>query len=259
MKKIALAVAVLAAGLLAAWWLSSPRVRIAGEPAPLPRAEADAEFVLPAAFAAASAVAREQGWRGLVVHRHGHRVFEYFRGGRDGSQEVAGGQLAAALLSLALVEPAAVQSGASESAQLVSERIWVPLRAHDAWFSGRGAAPRVMAELDDWMRLGDLILGQGTYHGERIATPDSVRQLLASHQAQPWVGDEPLTARDALWFDLEPGIRLWLAPRRGLAVLAWTKGEAARDTQIPNIISRGLNDQGPAISGGLEDMVPGHQ
>jgi hypothetical protein len=74
----------------------------------------------------------------------------------------------------------------------------------------------------------------------------------------PWQGEEPLLARDGLWFDLQPGVRLWLAPRRALAVLVWADAGEARDTLIPNIVLRGLNDQAPAIGGDVSDLVPGH-
>jgi hypothetical protein len=120
------------------------------------------------------------------------------------------------------------------------------------------------------MRLGDLLLGAGTYEGERIASPDWIRQLLArdadghAHPAWlaaqlPWSGDEPPVERDVFWFDLGGDVRIWLAPRRGLQVLVWSRGGGARDTLIPNIILRGLNDQAPPIGGGdLQDLVPGH-
>lgn len=252
---VALAVAVAGAGLL--WFSQPPRQRIAGAPAALARATADAESVAPAALLAAQDAAAQQRWRALIVHRHGHRIFEHFTAG-DGRQQLDGGELGAALLHLARVQADPALRGDAASAALISERIWVPLGANDAWLLGQGEEPRLQARLDDWMRLGDLLLGQGAYRGERIVAVDAVRQLLAARSPAPWQGDEPLLARDAVWFDLQPGLRLWLAPRRGLAVLAWA-GEASRDTRIPNIILRGLNDQAPAIGdGGLDDIVPGH-
>ena len=114
------------------------------------------------------------------------------------------------------------------------------------------------AELDDWMRAGDLLLGQGAYRGERIVAADATRQLLAAHAPAPSLGDEPLLARDGTAFDLAPDVRLWLAPRRGLAILVWGTPEQARDTLLPNLILRGLNDVAPAIGGDISDIVPGH-
>jgi hypothetical protein len=263
MKKpwlIAVVVAlVLVLGAAGALWLSRPHwQRIAGEPAALARSAPEAESVAPAALEAARLEAVQQRWQGLVVHRHGHRVFEYFAAGRDGEEQVDGGVLGGALLRLSLTAGDADPHDATATAALVSERVWLPLHAADAALAYVGQVPQLRARLDDWMRVGDLLLGQGTYHGERIVAVDAVRQLAMALLPAPWQGDEPLLARDALWFDLEPGLRLWLAPRRGLAVLAWA-GEASRDTRIPNIILRGLNDQAPTIGdGGLEDIVPGH-
>jgi hypothetical protein len=168
-----------------------------------------------------------------------------------------------------------LQDADGDVAHTLSQRVWLPLRAADAWLWGRDdGALRVdccvVAHLGDWMRLGDLLLGAGTYEGERIASPDWIRRLLArdadghAHPAWlatqlPWTGDEPPVERDVYWFDLGPELRMWLAPRRGLQILVWSADGRARDTLIPNIILRGLNDQAPAIGGGsLQDLVPGH-
>jgi hypothetical protein len=127
----------------------------------------------------------------------------------------------------------------------------------------------VVARLDDWMRVADLFLQQGSYQGQRIVSPDWIRQLLAADAKgqrpvwldaqQPWTGDEPPAAREVYWFDLGADLRLWLVPRRSLAILYWADERKVRDTLVPNIILRGLQDQLPA--GGtteLNDLVPGH-
>ncbi len=171
--------------------------------------------------------------------------------------------------------PLLLQDADGDVANTLSQRVWMPLHADDAWLWGRDdSALRVdccmVAQVTDWLRLGDLLLGQGTYQGERIVSPDWIRQLLAvdaegrAHPVwlgvqQPWTGDEPPLARDTYWFDLAPDIRLWLVPRRGIVMLAWGQGDKARDTLIPNIILRGLTDQAPAVTGGgLNELVPGH-
>jgi hypothetical protein len=146
------------------------------------------------------------------------------------------------------------------AANLVSERIWLPLRAGDAQLSLVARAGRrccIEARLDDWLRAGDLLLGGGAYLGERFLSADAVRALLAGRELQ-WQGDEPLLAQDGLAFDLSREQRLWLAPRRQLAILVWADADVARDTLLPNIILRGLNDAAPAIGGGISDIVPGH-
>jgi hypothetical protein len=254
---------VLAAAVALAVWLlpRDPAVRIAGTEGALARAAPESEFILPAALEAAREEAARRGVRALIVHRRGHRVFEYFPAGVAGTDLVDGGELATAVLQLTQREAddAGLQD-ATALATLVSERLWLPLRAGEAWLSGAPGAPRhccIEARLDDWMRVGDLLLGTGSYLGERFVPADAVRALLAGRQP-PWRGDEPLLARDGTAFDLSPRIRLWLAPRRQLAVLVWADAEVARDTLLPNVILRGLNDAAPAIDAGIGDIVPGH-
>jgi hypothetical protein len=298
--------------------LTLPRIRLAGESAGLPRATPEAESLLPAALEQAREEAAKQQLHALVVHRHGHRVFEYFAAGHDSDSEVAGGELAALPYALALgvladngrvsfdaavqalrdamppsrgwrspwsraararfalrpAPPLLLQDADGDVAHTLAQRVWLPLHAGPASLWGRDdRALRVdccmAARLDDWMRLGDLLLGQGRYAGERIVSPDWIHRLLpgdAGGHAQPvwltqqssWQGDEPPVARDAYWFDLGTDLRLWLVPRRGLAVLVWAD-RRARDTLIPNIILRGLNDQAPPVEGsGLNELVPGH-
>jgi hypothetical protein len=247
----------------AVFWLRRsdlPSVPIAGEPAALARAEAQSEFILPEALEAAREQAARLGVRALIVHRRGHRVFEHFADG-DGNVLIDGRELAGAVLELALHEPGqAAALDAPAAAELVSQRLWLPLHAGEAWLSARkDEGPRrccIRARLDDWMRVGDLLLGQGAYHGERIVAADAARQVLAVHPAAG-EGDEPFLARDPAAFDLADGARLWLAPRRNIAILVWADDDTAHDTLLPNIILRGLNDVSPAI-GGIEDLVPGH-
>lgn len=260
---------ILVAGLLAVvvlllWWApwTQVRVRIAGEEAALARATAESEFVLPAALDAARDQAESMGLRAFIVHRRGHRVFEYFGHGAAGYSEVDGGELASALLKLALHQPGDEAADAAQAAALISGRIWLPLRAADAWLLDEAsAAPRsccIRARLDDWLRMVDLVNGQGVYLGERVVPADAVRALLAGLPPGRMGGDEPLLARDGITFDLQPGLRIWLAPRRQLTMLVWADDAIAQDTLLPNLILRGLDDASPAISGDISDLVPGH-
>jgi hypothetical protein len=136
----------------------------------------------------------------------------------------------------------------------------------------------MVARLGDWMRLSDLLLGQGTREGERIVSPQWVRILMSSAEpgAAPrlkWLaapaafgGDELPAARDTVAIDLSPQLRLWLVPSRQLAVLHWAADAAtARDTAIPNLLIRGIVDAHPAAihdgqSGGVAigELVPQH-
>jgi hypothetical protein len=306
-------------GAEAAAALVAPRLALPGNATALPRASAEAEFIAPEALQLAADAARQQGAQALLVHRHGHRVFEYFAAGRSGASEVAGGELSPALFALAAgalvdtrrVAPdaalAAIRDAArpgeswrnpwsaaagrrfklaappslllqdmdGDLATTIARRVWQPLGAGNAWLWGTGDSLLrldccAVARLEDWARLGDLLLMQGNYHGERIVSPEWVRQLLAADtqgqrhpvwlgKQQPWTGDEPPATREIYWFDLGNDLRLWLAPRRGLAVLNWAGDGNPRDTLIPNIILRGLLDQAPALGGAeLNDMVPGH-
>lgn len=184
----------------------------------------------------------------------------------------------AARQRFSLGEPPAMllQDADGSIAQTLSNRVWQPLRAGDAWLWGvDDAALRVdccmVARLADWMRVGDVLLGQGSLHGERIVSPDWIRRILIAgtdERREPvwlgaqrtWTGDEPPAARDTIWFDLGSDLRLWLVPRRGLAVMVWADEADAPDTTLPNIIVRGLLDQAPPVSGAgrLDELVPGH-
>jgi hypothetical protein len=314
------AAAMMSGGVEASVHLVQPRLRLPGGSTELPRATAEAELIEVGALNSAADMARQQGAKALLVHRHGHRVFEYFGNGRSGHEAIEGGELSAALLALSLgplvdarrVEPALAVTAIREAAMIedswsnpwsaaarrrfnlsappalllqdldgsitntISTRVWLPLGAADAALWGADDAMLrldccVVARLEDWMRVADVLLQQGTYQGQRIVSPDWIRQLLvADVQGQlhpvwldrqlPWTGDEPPAAREIYWFDLGSDLRLWLAPRRSLAILYWADKDNARDTLVPYIILRGLQDQLP--TGGtaeLDDLVPGHQ
>jgi len=170
-----------------------------------------------------------------------------------------------------------LRDGDGSAAQTISQRVWQPLHARDAALWGEGDQAlrvdyRMVATLDDWVRVGDVLLQQGTFEGERLASPDWIRALLAAdldtmrhpvwlEQQQPWSGAEPPASRDTFWFDLGAGVRLWLVPKRGLSVLMWSASRAgARDTEMPNLFIRALTDQAPTIgdSTDINQIVPGH-
>jgi hypothetical protein len=314
------ATAMLGGGAETAAGLVAPRLRLPGIAVELPRATAESELIAADALQQAADAARQQGAQALLVHRHGHSVYEYFAAGRSGETQVEGGELSPALLSLSLgalvdarrLEPAAAITAIRDAtrpdegwrnpwsaaakrrftlaappavmlqdldgsiANTISARLWLPLGAADAALWGADDSRLrldccVVARLADWMRVADLFLQQGNYQGQRIVSPDWIRQLLVADSAgqrhpvwlgaqRPWTGDEPPAAREVYWFDLGTDMRLWLVPRRGLAVLYWAGSDDARDTLVPNTILRGLLDQAPAVNGATElnDLVPGH-
>lgn len=170
-----------------------------------------------------------------------------------------------------------LRDGDGSAAQVISQRVWKPLQAHNAALWGQGDEAlrvdvRMIAQLDDWMRVGDVLLQQGSFAGERIASPDWIRALLNADlngvrrpvwlaQQNGWLGDEPPAAREVIWFDLGAGVRLWLVPRRGLSVLVWAaSADGARDTELLNLFIRALADQAPTIGAGssIDQIVPGH-
>jgi len=158
-----------------------------------------------------------------------------------------------------------LRDGDGSAVQTISRRVWQPLHAQDAALWGEGDQAlrvdyRMVAKLDDWVRVGDVLLQQGMFDGERIASPDWIRALLAAdldtvrhpvwlEQQQPWSGAEPPASRDTFWFDL------------GLSVLVWSASKGgARDTEMPNLFIRALTDQAPTVgnSTDINQIVPGH-
>jgi hypothetical protein len=299
-----------------------PRWRIEGAGSAVPRATADAEFIATQALDAATTYAKAHHSKALIVQRHGHRVHQFFADDVSDATQVVGGELAPALMALAmspdverrkltinealqlLRNATAISQHAAprnpwsvaarnyfsltpapkflsedadgDLAQLLSQRVWMPLQAADAWAWGKSNdAVRldccVVAQLEDWVRVGELLADQGSYLGTRIIAADWMRSLLAAdasgrwHPAwlsaqRDWVGAEPPAAREVQWFDLGANVRLWLVPRRKLAVLHWSAGPAAQDTELLNLVLRGLTDQLPnsADSTTLDSLVPGH-
>jgi uncharacterized protein YjeT (DUF2065 family) len=118
------ATAMLGGSAEAAANLAQPRLRLPGAATELPRATPEAELIDVDALKQAADTARQQGAMALLVHRHGHRVFNYFGQGRSGDMDVAGGELSAALLALSLgslvdarrVDPSAAVSAIKEAA-----------------------------------------------------------------------------------------------------------------------------------------------
>jgi hypothetical protein len=156
-------------------------------------------------------------------------------------------------------------------ANTLSLRVWQPLGAGDAYLWGMDdSALRldccVAARLDDWMRVGDLLLRQGEYEGTRIVSPDWIRHVLASDaggvnhpvwvtEPASWTGEVP-AAREAFWFDLGD-VRLWLLPRRGVDLLAAAGNDRAL-TDVPNIVIGIVEQAAGRPPTNIGDIVPGH-
>jgi hypothetical protein len=315
------------AGMSAA--LIQPRIRIAGVgDVAVPRSTLVEEGIDEAAVAAAIAQAKARGARAFLVHRHGHRVVEFFAANMA-RPEITGGELAPALLAfatgalvadgkleqsegLAALTAAIAATRATSTTSLpkvsewrnpwsveareelspvppppymaqrtqditgfISSRVWQPLRAADAYLWGNGVeGPRldccVVARVDDWMRVGDVILQDGVLAGERVVASQWMQKLFVvdpmGHAHALWTaplkttGDEPPATREALGFDLGPDARLWLLPQRQMAIFYWAAAGSgdATNTEIPNMVIRAIVEQSPARAAELRDLVPAH-
>src|SRR5262249_3804112 len=97
-----------------------------------------------------------------------------------------------------------------------------------------GAAPDdgcLLARQGDWIRVAELLLGDGNYRGYEIIRPGWVKAMrlpaLANHDygsylrlsAQAAGGRQAYVAPDTYAVDNEGGNRLWLIPSLGIAVL----------------------------------------
>jgi CubicO group peptidase (beta-lactamase class C family) len=180
------------------------------------------------------------------------------------------------LLSLAL------ERGTGERyASYLAEALWRRIGASDAWLyldRPAGAAHAdccMLARQGDWIRVAELLLGDGNYRGYEIIRPGWVRSMRvparADHDygaylrlsAQAAGASEPYAAPDTYAVDNDGGNRLWIVPSLHLAVLCTAVGPRGADfddARIPNLIVGGARDTGPpaARPGELSKIVPGH-
>jgi CubicO group peptidase (beta-lactamase class C family) len=165
-------------------------------------------------------------------------------------------------------------------AQYISEAIWGRIGAGDAsiWLQSDGA-PHVdtgfFARQGDWLRVGELLLGNGNYQGDEVFLPRWVPELLKPNEKRPDYGSylrlglhaapgmSPYASPDV--FVVEGGgNRMWLVPSLQLAILR-TGGALEPDWddgRIPNLIINGTRDfVPPATRPGAADLrllVPNH-
>jgi CubicO group peptidase (beta-lactamase class C family) len=171
-------------------------------------------------------------------------------------------------------------------AQYVSQELWQPIGAADAWLwlDGPGGAVHVdrgfIVHQGDWIRVAELLLQNGNYQGAEVVLPRWVPQLLEPAKsnpnygafvhlgAHPQAGVTPYASPDI--FVVEGGgNRLWLVPSLQIAILrtgtrlpASVAGAAAwDDARIPNLIIRGARDFVPPAArpgADLSTIVPHH-
>ncbi len=166
-------------------------------------------------------------------------------------------------------------------ASYLSQALWRRIGASDAWLyldSPAGAAHAdccMLARQGDWIRVAELLLGDGNYRGYEIIRPGWVQAMRMPSRADHDYGaylrlsaaaagaSEPWVAPDTYAVDNAGGNRLWLIPSLHLAVLCTAGGPRDADfddARIPNLIVGGSRDFVPpaARPGELPKIVPGH-
>jgi CubicO group peptidase (beta-lactamase class C family) len=172
-------------------------------------------------------------------------------------------------------------SGARYAAYL-SQALWRRIGAGDAWLRldrPGGAAHAdccLLARQGDWIRIGQLLLRDGSYRGDEVIRPGWVTLMRTPSRGDPRYGAylrvgspaapgrEPYAARDLFAVQGEGGNRLWLMPSLQIAILrAAPAGRDADwdDSRIPNLIIRGARDYLPPAEPGVDvsALVPAHK
>jgi CubicO group peptidase (beta-lactamase class C family) len=181
---------------------------------------------------------------------------------------------------LALVLQKATQE---RYASYVSQTIWRPIGAGDAWLwlDHPGGAVHadccLISRQGDWIRVGELLLRDGNYRGDELMRPGWIAVMRSPVQGdpdfgmslrvgrRPAPGHESYAARDVFVAGGRDGNRLWIVPSMGIVILrigSATEADATwDDARIPNLVLRGARDYLPpaALPGAdLSSIVPGH-
>jgi CubicO group peptidase (beta-lactamase class C family) len=165
-------------------------------------------------------------------------------------------------------------------ADYLSQAIWARIGAGDAslWSQEGGAVPHAgigfRARQGDWLRVGELLLGNGNYQGDEVLLPRWVPELLKPARANPHYGSylhlgahaepgmSPYASPDVYVVE-GGGNRMWLVPSLQLAILRTgdSTGPGWDDGRIPNLIINGARDFVPAGArpgSDLRQLVPNH-
>ena len=170
-------------------------------------------------------------------------------------------------------------------AEFVSENLWQPIGAGDAWIwldRDGGAAHAeccILARQGDWIRLAQLLVKDGNYRGDEVIHPGWVPHLLVPVRAKPdfgsylrlaksqATGTNPYAVDDLFTVTGDGGNRLWVVPSMQLAILRMAPARARRgpqewdDARIPNLVIRGARDYKPPQArpgADIATIVPGH-
>jgi CubicO group peptidase (beta-lactamase class C family) len=176
------------------------------------------------------------------------------------------------------------QATGERYASYLSEALWRRIGAADAWLwlDRPGGTPHadccMLARQGDWIRVAELLLGDGNYRGSEVIHPGWVALMrtpahgnsdygmylrLGAHVP---AGTEPYAAGDTYLVDGGGGNRLWLVPSMQIAVLRMGGGlpqgaPAAEEVRIPNLIVTGARDFVPRAAkpgADISAIVPGH-
>jgi CubicO group peptidase (beta-lactamase class C family) len=166
-------------------------------------------------------------------------------------------------------------------ATYLSQVLWRRIGAGNAWLyldRPGGAAHAdccMVARQGDWLRVGELLVGEGNYRGYEIVRPGWVqlmRQPAPANvdfgaalrlSAAAGGGKAPYMAPDTYALDGGEGTFLWVVPSLHLVVLRTASRRQADfdESRIPNLIVSGARDfVPPAARPGrdLSGIVPGH-
>ena len=175
------------------------------------------------------------------------------------------------------------QATGERYASYLSEAVWRRIGAADAWLwlDRPGGTPHadccMLARQGDWIRVAELLLGEGNYRGSEVIHPGWVQLMRApAHHNTDYgmyvrlgahvpAGTEPYAAADTYLVDGGGGNRLWLVPSMQIAVLRMGGlphgAQAAEDVRLPNLIVTGARDFVPRAArpgADISAIVPGH-
>ena len=168
-------------------------------------------------------------------------------------------------------------------AQFVSQAIWRPIGAADAWLwldrpGGTAHADCCMlARQGDWIRLAQLLIRDGNYRGDEVIRPGWIARMLVPAAGNASFGSylrlakgnvagtDPYASDDLFLAEGKGGNRLWVVPSMQMAILRM--GHLPRhaadwdDTRIPNLIVRAARDYQPSQArpgADISKIVTGH-
>ncbi len=187
----------------------------------------------------------------------------------------SGDDIDAEVLGLALA-----QASSRSYADFVSVALWRRLGAADAWLwlDRRGGVPHaaccMLARQGDWIRVAELLLGDGNYRGDEVLRPGWIARLrepapgdgggwFVPLDVVPGPAREPWPERDVLEVASAGGHRIWALPALHLAVVRLggpPQDEHWDEARLPGLIAAAVRTA-PQPRGGdldLSTIVPHH-